>query len=98
MDCRGGFGGGAIAFNIIQTAILNPDNVEVSLDGPDKDYFLDEDLLSGVPNLLLILGGIYLGLRLLACLLITQSPEDWILKKSAGNDKQKDNEDVEGSD
>jgi len=95
----GGFGGGAMVFNTIQTAILNPDNVEVELDGPDKDYFTDEDLLSRVPNLLLILGGIYLGLGLFACLLITQPPPDWIDKQSKDDKDQKkdDKEDVEDS-
>jgi hypothetical protein len=43
-------------------------------------YFTDPDLLSRVPNLLLILGGIYLGMGLVACLLINQPPEDWILR------------------
>ena len=38
----GGFGGGAFIFNQIQTAILNPNNVEVNEDG----YFTDPDLLS----------------------------------------------------
>ena len=33
---------------------------------------------SRVPNLLLTLAGIYLGLGLFACLLITQPPDDWL--------------------
>ena len=39
-----------------------------------QGYFTDPDLLGRVPNLLLILAGIYLGLGLVACLLITQVP------------------------
>ena len=74
----GGFGGGALVFNYIQTAILNPNNVSPASSGPDKDYFTDPDLLDRVPNLLLILSGIYLCLGMVACLLITQPPSDWL--------------------
>ena len=41
-----------------------------------------------MPGLLLILSGIYLGLGLVACLLITQPPEDWLSQfkdESTGN-------------
>jgi len=76
----GGFGGGAFVFNTIQTAILNPDNVNPATFGPDEGYFTDADLLGRVPGLLLILGGIYLILGMIACLLITQPPEDWLDK------------------
>ena len=74
----GGFGGGAFVFNNIQTAILNPDNVVPANSGPDAGYFTDPDLLSRVPNLLLILGAIYFTLGMIACLLITQPPDDWL--------------------
>ncbi|XP_023330169.1 uncharacterized protein LOC111702648 [Eurytemora carolleeae] len=83
----GGFGGGAFAFNNIQTAILNPNNVDVARDGPDKGYFVDEDLLSRVPDLLLILSGIYLCLGWFACLLITQPPDDW-LDRQGGDERE----------
>ena len=84
----GGFGGGAFVFNNIQTAILNPDNVSPATSGPDEGYFTDEELLARVPSLLLILGGIYLTLGMIACLLITQPPDDW-LDKNAGEDDVK---------
>ena len=84
----GGFGGGAFVFNNIQTAILNPDNVSPATSGPDEGYFTDEELLSRVPNLLLILGGIYFTLGMVACLLITQPPDDW-LDNNAGEDDVK---------
>jgi len=74
----GGFGGGALVFNYIQTAILNPENVSPDASGPDEGYFTNEDLLNRVPNLLLTLAGIYLGLGMIACLLITQPPNDWL--------------------
>jgi len=82
----GGFGGGAFVFNNIQTAILNPDNVSPALSGPDKGYFTDEDLLAKVPTLLLILGGIYFTLGMVACLLITQPPDDWLEENTDEDD------------
>jgi len=74
----GGFGGGAFVFNNIQTAILNPENISPALSGPNAGYFTDSGLLSRVPGLLLTLAAIYLGLGLLACLLITQPPPGWL--------------------
>ena len=35
----GGFGGGAMVFNQVQTKILNPDNVPVTLGGYLRDVF-----------------------------------------------------------
>ena len=83
----GGFGGGAFVFNTIQTAILNPDNVSPAISGPDQGYFTDADLLDRVPGLLLILGGIYLILGMIACMLITQPPDDW-LHENADDEKE----------
>ena len=88
----GGFGGGALVFNYIQTAILNPNNVSPASSGPDEGYFTDEELLGKVPNLLLILAAIYLGLGLLACLLITQPPDSWLAKFSDENSGDLDTE------
>ena len=49
-----------------------------ALSGPNAGYFTDSGLLSRVPGLLLTLAAIYLGLGLLACLLITQPPAGWL--------------------
>ncbi|XP_037074541.1 uncharacterized MFS-type transporter YhjX-like [Pollicipes pollicipes] len=58
----GGFGLGALVFNSIQTAFLNPDNVS-----PGKDnYFTDQALLDKVPYVFLLTGGIYVGLQTVA--------------------------------
>ncbi len=67
----GGFGGGAFIFNQIQTAILNPDNVAVD---PETLYFTDEALLDRVPDLMLVLAGIYLAVEMVACAMITEPP------------------------
>ena len=74
----GGFGGGSLVFNFIITAIINPDNISPAATGKDKGYFTDSDLLGRVPSLLMSLASIYLGLGLLACLLVTQPPADWL--------------------
>jgi len=67
----GGFGGGAFIFNQIQTAILNPANVST-----EGVYFEDKALLDRVPGLLLLLAGIYLGVQLVACSLVTEPSVD----------------------
>merc|ERR1719351_413922 len=67
----GGFGGGAFIFNQIQTAILNPENL-----APEGEYFTDEQLLQRVPKLMLILGGMYLSIQIIACCLVTEPQTD----------------------
>ena len=88
----GGFGGGSLAFNYIITAIINPENISPAASGPDEGYFTEPGLLARVPGLLLTLSGIYLGLGLLACLLITQPPEDWLSQFKDETTSNLDNE------
>merc|ERR1712061_93635 len=38
----GGFGGGALVFNQIQTALVNFENYKIETSGPNKDYFTEE--------------------------------------------------------
>ena len=45
-----------------------------------------------MPKLLLILASIYLGLGLLACLLITQPPDDWLEKTTEEETTKKEDE------
>lgn len=61
-----GFGIGAFIFNQIQTKLVNPDNVAVADDG----YFHDAAVLSRVPQLLHLLGLMYLTLLCLGALLM----------------------------
>lgn len=49
----GGFGGGSFIFNLIQTALVNPNNVSIDESG----YFTNPDVIDRVPNLLLTLAG-----------------------------------------
>jgi len=73
----GGFGGGALVFNQIQTAIVNPDNISARNCIADECYFTDSDLLGRVPGLLLTLAAIYFVMGMTGALLIVQPPEDW---------------------
>eukprot|EP00096_Caligus_rogercresseyi_P010593 TRINITY_DN3921_c0_g1_i1.p1 TRINITY_DN3921_c0_g1~~TRINITY_DN3921_c0_g1_i1.p1 ORF type:complete len:515 (-),score=134.49 TRINITY_DN3921_c0_g1_i1:75-1619(-) len=74
----GGFGGGAFVFNQIQTRFINPENFKPEFYGPNKGYFTEPALLERLPDLLLLLSGIYLGMGLFGSLLVTQPPKDWL--------------------
>ncbi|XP_013783369.2 monocarboxylate transporter 9-like isoform X2 [Limulus polyphemus] len=61
-----GFGVGPVAFNNIQTAFVNPTNVSPADDG----YFTDKDLLDKVPYVMLVMGGVYSTIQIIACCLL----------------------------
>ncbi|CAG2100853.1 unnamed protein product [Medioppia subpectinata] len=67
----GGYGMGALIFNHVQTAYLNPLNASPDADG----FFTDETILSRVPSLFVVLGAVYLIIQLIACLLIFRPPQ-----------------------
>ena len=54
---------------------------QVAKSGPDQGYFVDPDVLDRVPNLLLILSGIYASMGLVAVYLIRQPTDDWVSKR-----------------
>ncbi|GAB6028337.1 hypothetical protein CHUAL_002510 [Chamberlinius hualienensis] len=65
-----GFGLGALIFNPIQTEFLNPENVLPNKQG----YFYEESLLVRVPNIFLLLGGIYGAMQIVGCILASSPP------------------------
>ncbi|GAB6028338.1 hypothetical protein CHUAL_002511 [Chamberlinius hualienensis] len=65
-----GFGMGTLIFNLVQTSYLNPENIKPNPDG----YFYDESLLKRVPNVFLILGGVYAGMQIIGCILANSPP------------------------
>ncbi|XP_040574922.1 apicoplast pyruvate carrier 1 [Lepeophtheirus salmonis] len=73
----GGFGGGSFVFTQIQTQYINPENFKPERIGPNKGYFTEPILLERLPDLLLLLSGIYLVMGLVGALLILQPPNDW---------------------
>jgi hypothetical protein len=62
---------GALIFNHVQTAYLNPLNFAPNSEG----FFTDESILSRVPSLFVMLGAVYLIIQLIACLLIFKPPQ-----------------------
>ncbi|XP_022101918.1 uncharacterized protein LOC110985293 isoform X2 [Acanthaster planci] len=78
-----GFGGGAFFFDQIQTAFINPQNLDanVSLPNyPDEKYFQEHSLLQRVPTSFLLCGGCYALLQLIGCLLMSGPPDSNNLK------------------
>lgn len=77
----GGFGLGALIFNIVQTSFVNPDNKSAEPDDGEPDdgekFFTDPDLLHRVPFLFLILGGSYAVMQLVGSLLLTNPPKGY---------------------
>ena len=67
-----GFGLGALIFDPIQTAYINPHNQHADTNG----YFDDSDLLDRVPYIFLILGSIYVAMQFLGAMLIVNPPEE----------------------
>lgn len=68
----GGFGLGALIFTPIQTAFINPDNIKV--DNVTR-RFTDPALLSRVPNVFLMLGGILFTLQVIGFILLRAKPQ-----------------------
>lgn len=66
-----GYGLGSLIFTHVQTAYLNPQNFSPDADG----YFHDEKVLSRVPSLFVLLGGLYLAMQLIGCCLIFTPPK-----------------------
>ncbi|VDD81987.1 unnamed protein product [Mesocestoides corti] len=65
-----GFGLGALVFTPIQTAIINPNNLN-----PNGTKF-PPSVEEKIPSAFLILGGIVLALEVIACILLRQRPSE----------------------
>lgn len=68
-----GFGLGALGFNALQTLYINPRNSKTF----DGEYFTDPELISRVPWMFLLMGGIYAGIQLIGSLMITTPPPNY---------------------
>lgn len=70
-----GFGGGALIFNQVVTAFINPQNLSPDLETADGErYFTNKDVLDRIPKVFLLLAGIYVCLQFLGVLLIFPHP------------------------
>lgn len=63
----GGFGMGALIFNFVQTAFLNPKNLPANSEG----IFEQEEILNKVPYVFLLLGMIYSIMQVVGCLMLS---------------------------
>lgn len=63
-----GFGLGALGSTNFQTLYLNPDNKSPGSDG----YFDDPEILARVPSVFIALGGIFLAMQYIGCLLLSK--------------------------
>lgn len=82
-----GYGFGSMIWIPIQTAFVNPDNINAEIDpncsyvGTDDEelcdfYFVDEDLLSRVPWMFALLGGTFLVMGVIAWIFISEPPSE----------------------
>lgn len=72
-----GFGGSAFIFNQIQTNYINPNGIKLA----EGASYYTEEVTDRVPNIFLIMGGIFAGLQLIGCLII-ENPPNWDTGKS----------------
>ena len=81
----GGFGLGALIFDAVQTSYINPKNL--APDSIDGKYFTQSELLDRVPQVFLLLGGIYIVMQFIGSLFIFNPPED-LFEESQEEDVQ----------
>lgn len=80
----GGFGLGALIFDAVQTAFVNPDNLAPN-SLPDQKYFTQPELLDRVPRVFLLLGGTYIVMQFVGSLFIFSPPDDMLEENQEGN-------------
>ena len=82
-----GYGFGAAIWIPIETAFVNPDNIEaVPVDPGDVNsdkYFEDPTILSNVPKLFLLLGGMFASLQIVGLSLIRIPPKKMYPQESS---------------
>ncbi|XP_067670578.1 L-lactate transporter-like [Haliotis asinina] len=71
-----GFGAGALVFNQVITAYVNPENYSPDDTGDGDNYFSQDVVLDRVPYCFLVLGGTYAVIQLFSCLLLVDPPEE----------------------
>lgn len=93
-----GFGLGALVFNQVQTAYLNPKNLTPNKNG----YFENDDILNKVPTIFLLLGGVYFILQIIGAILLFSPQLEWNESYSnllnSGSQYETDNEDLSKED
>ena len=64
----------------MQTKFINPSGAKPACSGANKGYFTDESLLDKVPEVFLLLAGVYFAMQLAGCALI-RNPSGYSGKK-----------------
>ncbi|XP_060593781.1 uncharacterized protein LOC132748235 [Ruditapes philippinarum] len=78
-----GFGGGALIFNQVVTAYINPDNLSPDLETADGEkYFTNKEVLDRIPKVFVLLAGIYVIAQFLGIILIFTHPSDKKVQKT----------------
>eukprot|EP00117_Sycon_ciliatum_P022793 scpid70333/ scgid19552/ Inner membrane protein yhjX len=99
-----GFGAGSTIFTQVQTIFINPEDIPASLPSTESDciqtekYFDDKDVLDRVPQVFLVLAGVYAGMQIIGCLLIADPPENVQARKPATETESAPLLSVKGSD
>jgi MFS family permease len=78
-----GYGGGAFIFTFAQTAFINPLAMKPDRIENDEMFFTQSYVLDRVPYCFMLLGGIYAILQVIAALLISKAPSDFIEERTA---------------
>ncbi|XP_053403164.1 oxalate:formate antiporter-like [Mercenaria mercenaria] len=91
-----GVGGGALVFNQLITAYLNPKNLTPDVKTSDgQKYFTDKELLDRVPTLFLILAGVYAVCQSIGIVALAKPPQDTEAKRLLNDSSV--NENMHGS-
>ena len=88
-----GYGFGSVIWNPLETAFVNPNNVSpVESDDDSGKYFEDENVLSRVPYMFLLLGGCFFILQIVGFFLVREPNEqqtEQILALDSSEDREK---------
>ena len=80
-----GFGAASFIFDLVQTQIINPNNVK-----QDSTYAFtnDTNVLNNVPSCFIKLAAIYLLMQIIGCIMLS-NPKDFIYPSCSEKDKEK---------
>lgn len=98
-----GFGLGALAFDAVQTAYINPRNFATDDFNPfdaAERYYTQPDLLARVPTVFLILGATYAVMQFIGCMFLVDPSEElqkqwWMQRPAASGGDVQEVEDID---
>lgn len=98
-----GFGLGALVFDAVQTAYINPDNLVTNTANPSdphEQYYMQQDLLDRVPTMFLILAATYATMQFIGCMFLVNPSAEmqkqwWAQQSSTSSDELREIQDVD---